>query len=62
MAFTLIVIYDAFNIRFEAGLHASAINESIWEKKFKESLWHSPSEVFAWSILGVIIALSLWYL
>ena len=57
MAFTLIIIYDSINVRFEAWLHASAINESIWEKKFKESLGHLPSEVFVWSILGVIIAI-----
>jgi|TARA_Y100001960_G_scaffold324040_1_gene403574 acid phosphatase family membrane protein YuiD len=38
MAFTVIIIYDAINVRFESGLHATAINESLGEKKFKESL------------------------
>ncbi len=55
MAFTLIIIYDAINIRFEAWQHAAEINKSIWEKKYKESLWHLPSEAFAWSVLGMII-------
>ncbi len=59
MAFTLIIIYDAINIRFEAWQHARAINKSLWEKKYKESLWHLPSEAFAWSILGIIIAVLL---
>lgn len=59
---TAIIISDAINIRFEAGLHASAINNAIWEKKFKESLWHLPSEAFAWSILWIIVAVIMYYL
>lgn len=62
MAFTVIIIYDAINVRFEAWQHAIAINESIWEKKFKESLWHLPSEAFAWSVLGIVVALALYYI
>jgi acid phosphatase family membrane protein YuiD len=60
MAFTVIIIYDAINVRFEAGQHAVAINESLWEKKFKESLWHLPSEAFVWSLLGLVVALILY--
>ena len=59
MAFTGIIIYDALNVRFEAGLHASTINDFLWEKRFKESLWHLPSEAFAWSLLGIIVAVIL---
>ena len=59
MAFTGIIIYDALNVRFEAGLHAGTINDFLWEKRFKESLWHLPSEAFAWSILWIIIAVLL---
>lgn len=62
MTFTVIIIYDAINVRFEAGQHAAAINESIWEKKFKESLWHLPSEAFAWSILGILIAVIIYFI
>lgn len=61
MAFTVIIIYDAINVRFEAGLHAVAINQHLWEKRFKESLGHLPSEAFAGSVLGIIIALILFY-
>ena len=60
MAFTVIVIYDAINVRFEAWLHAWALNKYIWEKKFRETLWHLPSEAFAWSILGMIVAILLY--
>jgi acid phosphatase family membrane protein YuiD len=62
MTFTVIIIYDAINVRFEAWQHAAAINESIWEKKFKESLWHLPSEAFAWSVLGMIIAVIIYFI
>lgn len=61
MTFTVIIIYDAINVRFEAWLHASAINKSIWEKRFKESLWHLPSEAFAWSLIGIGVALVLYF-
>lgn len=60
MTFTVIIIYDAINIRFEAGLHASAINEWLWVKKFKESLGHLPSEAFAGSVIWIIVAILLY--
>jgi len=62
MGFTVIIIYDAINVRFEAGLHAKAINERLGEKKLKESLGHLPSEAFAGSILGMIVAIVLFYI
>lgn len=62
LSFTVIIIYDAINVRFEAWLHAEAINEAIWEKKFKESLGHLPSEAFAWSLLGILVAVWLYYI
>lgn len=61
MAFTMIIIYDAINIRFEAGQHAAEINKTLGEKKYKESLWHLPSEAFAGSVLGIIVAFALWF-
>lgn len=62
MAFTVIIIYDAINVRFEAWQHAIAINEFIGQKKFKESLWHLPSEAFAGSILWIIVAVVMYYI
>lgn len=62
MSFAVIILYDAINIRFEAWLHASAINKYIWEKRFRESLWHLPSEAFAWSVIGIIVAVALYYI
>jgi len=57
--FTVIIIYDAINIRFQAWLHASAINKLIWEN-FKEHLWHLPSEAFAWSLVWIFTAIILY--
>ena len=62
MAFTVIIIYDAINVHFEAGLHAEAINQAIGEKRFKESLGHLPSEAFAGSLLGIMVAVVLYFL
>lgn len=59
--FTVIIIYDAMNIRYQAWLHAWAINKLIWEK-FKESLGHLPSEAFVWSVIGILIPLVLYYI
>ena len=61
LAFTVIILYDAMNVRFEAWLHASAINQSLWEKRFKESLWHLPSEAFAGSAIWIIVAVLLYF-
>ncbi len=62
MAYTVIIIYDALNVRFEAWLHAEAINKRLWVKRFKESLGHLPSEVFAGSILWMLVAIILFYI
>lgn len=61
-----IVMYDATGIRREAGKHAKALNQLITEnqkdifetkqfKEFKEFLGHTPLEVFAGCILGIIV-------
>jgi acid phosphatase family membrane protein YuiD len=61
IGFTVIIIYDALNLRYESGKHAEALNEIIWKKKFNESLGHLPSEVFAGSLVGIATALILWF-
>lgn len=61
LTFTVIIIYDAINVRFEAGLHAMAINRLVWER-FKEELWHLPSEAFAWSLVWIFTAILLYLL
>ena len=63
----LVVMYDAAGVRRAAGQQARILNRIIesWgkedfsetEKKLKELLGHTPTEVFAGAILGVVIAL-----
>ncbi len=60
-----IIMYDAANVRLEAGKHARQLNE-IMEKlfsedgearetQFKELLGHTPLQVVCGAILGILI-------
>lgn len=63
----LVVMYDAAGVRRAAGQQARILNKIVeeWgkedfkttEKKLKELLGHTPVEVFAGALLGVIVAL-----
>ena len=65
MAF--VVMYDAAGVRRSAGQQAAILNRlvetwgkedySLTEKKLKELLGHTPTEVIAGAILGIIIAI-----
>lgn len=60
LVFSLVVIYDAINVRYEAWLHAKSLNKiTSNENNFNESLWHLPQEAFAWSIVWILTALLL---
>ena len=63
---SLVVMYDASGVRRQAGRHASLINEIIehiehtgikLDRKLKTLLGHSPVEVFAGAILGIVVAI-----
>ena len=63
--FALIVIYDAFTLRREAGKHAEALNKIMEEvyvnkkieaKQLKELLGHTRFEVFFGFLLGAATA------
>lgn len=62
LAITAIIIYDAINVRYEAGQHALAINEIMGNKKYKESLGHLPSEAFAGSLVWILAAVILYFI
>ena len=63
----LVVMYDAAGVRRAAGQQARILNKIVeeWEhkdltktdKRLKELLGHTPKEVFAGAVLGIIIAL-----
>ncbi len=65
VVFSMIIIYDAINVRFEAGLHAKALNglkcnkEASRDYNFNESIGHLPEEAFAGSVIGIIVAMIL---
>lgn len=62
-----IVMYDAANVRLEAGKHAKQLNEIMERllaldgdmdtksKEFKELLGHTPLQVTCGAILGIVI-------
>ena len=62
-----IVMYDAANVRLEAGKHAKQLNEIMERllaldgdmdaksKEFKELLGHTPLQVFCGAVLGIVI-------
>lgn len=63
-ALAVIVMYDASGVRRNAGEQATALNKLISKsnlkseiKALKESLGHTPLQVFAGATLGVVIAI-----
>lgn len=64
--FSCIVMYDAANVRLHAGKQAAMINQIIAvledpnlnpEERLKEILGHTPLQVIAGAILGIIVAI-----
>ncbi len=65
-AIAMVIMYDASGVRRAAGQQARLLNRMVeeWgkgdfsrtEKKLKELLGHTPIEVFAGALLGVMIA------
>ena len=58
VVFAAIIIYDALNVRFQAGLHTKAINRMA-DTEFNESIGHLPREALVGSVLGIITAFAL---
>ncbi|MGN0160559.1 MAG: divergent PAP2 family protein [Lachnospiraceae bacterium] len=66
--FAIIVMYDAMNVRREAGEHARWINliattlqpDIPLEKKFKEYLGHTPLQVLMGALLGIAVAFAVY--
>jgi len=73
-AIASVVIYDATNIRRQAGFHAQQLNRIIKEmfagetkpieefKELREVLGHSPAEALGGIILGILVNVVLWQL
>ena len=64
LAFALIVMYDASGVRRAVGKQAIILNQLIkdWqkhklkEKQLKELIGHTPIEVIAGGLIGILIA------
>lgn len=64
LVFSIIIIYDAMNVRYQAWLHAKAINELSPNdgEELNEMLGHTPVEALAGGIVGFTTAvLLLWF-
>lgn len=69
----IIVMYDAMGVRRETGIQAKVLNEMLEafstmgkkmspEEKLKEFVGHTPLQVLAGAILGIVIAVVICYL
>ncbi|KAM3016884.1 hypothetical protein FF2_000842 [Malus domestica] len=65
LGFSLIVMYDAIGVRRHAGMQAEVLNivveylfkgHPISQKKLKELLGHTPSQVIGGALLGILVA------
>jgi len=66
LTFAIIVVFDAQGVRLSAGRQAEVLNKMLddiyWKKKLdeeklKEFIGHTPIEVWAGSVLGVLVSL-----
>lgn len=64
--FSIIVLYDAANVRWQSGLHAQRINQilrelfngqPLSEDTLKEVIGHTPRQVYAGMLFGLIVGL-----
>lgn len=67
LIFAIVVMYDAIGVRRETGIQAKVLNEMIElftnmgsnmkaQDKLKEFIGHTPLQVLAGAILGIVIA------
>src|SRR5512141_3053333 len=70
VALTMIVTYDAAGVRRQAGMHAERINVlfdellkgHIWdENELREVLGHTPLEVVAGTLWGLLVTFMVWW-
>lgn len=61
LVFSIIIIYDAMNVRFQAWLHARALNDLTPGdgKTLNESIGHTPIEAFVWGVVWFMTAVIL---
>lgn len=69
VTFALVVMFDAQGVRFSSGRQAALLNKMLddiyWKKKLddeklKEFLGHTPVQVWAGAIIGILVPLLLY--
>lgn len=69
LVFAFVVIYDATGVRYVTGEQAKILNkineekdenEKLFNKNFKELIGHTKLEVFAGSVLGMVVSIVYW--
>ncbi len=61
LVFSIIIIYDAMNVRYQAGLHARVLNRLTPNdgETLNESMGHTPLEALVGGIIGFLTAVVL---
>ena len=61
LVFSIIIIYDAMNVRYQAGLHAKVLNRLTPDdgQTLNESMGHTPFEALIGGIIGFLTAVVL---
>ena len=61
LVFSIIIIYDAMNVRFQAGLHAKILNRIAHKEgeELNESIGHTPAEALVGGVIGFSTAVLL---
>jgi len=70
-AFAMLTMYDAANVRRESGKHAKLLNDivkdffegkQLKEEELKELIGHTPLQVCIGAVLGIIVAVVLYFI
>ncbi len=70
LVFAFIVLFDAAGVRRATGMQAEILNKMLddiyWRKKMdnerlKELIGHTPIEVFAGIVLGILVSMTFFY-
>ncbi len=70
--FAIVVMYDAIGVRRETGIQAKVLNEMMElfdkmgkemsvEEKLKEFVGHTPLQVLMGALLGILIAVTVYW-
>jgi acid phosphatase family membrane protein YuiD len=61
LVMSIIIIYDAMNVRYQAGLHAKVLNRLTPDdgETLNESMGHTPLEALIGGIIGFLTAVVL---